>query len=345
MSKRPSRHSSIVSDLELRATLETGLSHYFGKQAIIRQIKRRVSDYCSSYLIEDLDVTLDGGKVLQLVFKDVSHCAIIPNAREVKPAFLHNPLREIESYRDILASHQLGTPVCYGAVAEHEHGRYWLFLERVQPTMLWQTGDFAIWLKAARWLAAMHSRLNGRQVVQAQHLLCYDEKYYWRWLYRAQEFIGANDRTDRKTVAASIDRLAGCYNTVVERLLRLPSSFIHGEFYPSNIMVAQDGDITRICPVDWEMAAMGPGLIDLAALSSGGWSPQNKKALALAYLEALPQSPDAWRDEHTFLADLEFCRLHLAVQLLGWSSNWSPPAEHDRNWLAIAIQIAEELEL
>jgi aminoglycoside phosphotransferase (APT) family kinase protein len=42
-----------------------------------------------------------------------------------------------------------------------------------------------------------------------------------------------------------------------------------------------------VCPVDWEMAAVGPGLVDLAALSAGGWTAPEREALALAYYAAL----------------------------------------------------------
>lgn len=342
MSERP---STLVPRHELMAALEAGLSRHFSRTQTIRKMKRRLSAYCSSYHIENLDVTLDDGRLLQLVFKDVSADALIPDCRTVKPEFLYNPLREIECYRDLLAGHSLGTPIFYGAVTDGERGRHWLFLERVPPTMLWQIGDFEIWKSAARWLAVMHTHFAGIDAERAPYLLHYDEAFCWRWMHRAQKFLCANDRPADGNAAASINWLAGRYGTVVEKMIRHPHVFIHGEFYPANVMVNSDEDGTRLCPLDWEMAAIGPALIDVAALSSGNWSAPEKKALALAYLEALPTLPDAWRDEKEFLTDLEFCRLHQAVQLLGWAPHWSPPPEHHRNWLAIAIRIAEELGL
>jgi thiamine kinase-like enzyme len=35
----------------------------------------------------------------------------------------------------------------------------------------------------------------------------------------------------------------------------------------------------RVCPVDWEMAAVGPGLIDLAALTAGWWTAHDSRAV------------------------------------------------------------------
>jgi hypothetical protein len=42
---------------------------------------------------------------------------------------------------------------------------------------------------------------------------------------------------------------------------------------------------------------------------------------------------------------LDFCRLHLSIQLLGWASEWSPPKRHARNWLHEAFRLADKLGL
>src|SRR5687768_18215786 len=40
----------------------------------------------------------------------------------------------------------------------------------------------------------------------------------------------------------------------------LPEMLFHGEFYPSNVLVDASARPTRVCPIDWEMAARGPAL-------------------------------------------------------------------------------------
>lgn len=50
-------------------------------------------------------------------------------------------------------------------------------------------------------------------------------------------------------------------------------------------------------------------------------------------------------DEEALVADLDRCRLHLALRSLGWSPAWSPPPEHARDWLAEALELAERLDL
>ena len=76
-----------------------------------------------------------------------------------------------------------------------------------------------------------------------------------------------------------LDRIARGYAPVVARLAAMPRTVIHGEFYPCNILIRGTGPRARVCPVDWELAAVGPGLIDLAALMTG-WDDRAQRALA-----------------------------------------------------------------
>lgn len=97
-----------------------------------------------------------------------------------------------------------------------------------------------------------------------------------------------------------------------------------------------------MCAVDWEMAGLGPGLLDLAALSSG-WDEAHRRELALAYRAALRPRPGWPPGEGELLALLDSASLCLAVQWLGWSPGWSPPPEHARDWLGEAALLAERL--
>ncbi len=42
---------------------------------------------------------------------------------------------------------------------------------------------------------------------------------------------------------------------------------------------------------------------------------------------------------------LAACRLHFALQWLGWSADWRPPAEHAHDWLGEALELARNLGL
>ncbi|HEX5417691.1 MAG TPA: aminoglycoside phosphotransferase family protein, partial [Chloroflexota bacterium] len=93
----------------------------------------------------------------------------------------------------------------------------------------------------------------------------------------------------------------------------------------------------------WEMAALGPGLIDLAALSAGSWTEEQRRALAEVYYAAL--APGSWPEIGALLDALDYCRLHLAVQWLGWSDVWSPPPERAHDWLSEAFFLMEKIGL
>src|SRR5690242_20484407 len=91
-----------ASTEELQETLQDALSVHFGEQRRICGLRRRRSNYSSSYAIETLDLTLTGGKHLSLVFKDLSPGSMLPEARQVRPDFLFRPEREIATYRFVL---------------------------------------------------------------------------------------------------------------------------------------------------------------------------------------------------------------------------------------------------
>lgn len=270
-----------------------------------------------------------------------------PELRAAKPAFVYDPYRELEAYRRLLPGAHLGTAVCYGGVVQPvgaERERYWLFLERVTGQDLYLVGDLALWQQAAAWLAALHAQTQRRPgvVAQAAHLLRYDAGYYARWQERACSFLA--QRTPPGLPAHEIDELCAVYGSAANLLLALPQVWIHGEFYASNVLI-QSGEMgVRVCPVDWEMTGLGPGLMDVAALTAGNWPPAARAAMVESYYHALADQDMARPSPADFAVHLACCRLHSAMQWLGWSLTWSPPPEHAHDWLAEARSLAAELD-
>jgi hypothetical protein len=280
-------------------------------------ISRRPSEYRSSAPILELEVATDSG-VRRIVVKDLGRAALTEQARRAKPAFLHDPLREIEVYRSLLDGARLGTARFHGALVDAERDCYWLAIEKVPGVELYQVGELERWQDAARWLARMHDRFAGRTLPNC--LLRYDEQFFVRWLERAR-------------AVSKLDDLAH-YGEVARRLASLPRTLLHGELYASNVLVEED----RVCAVDWELAAVGPGVVDLAALTMG-WPDAERILLADAYGEALASAPA----REKLLADLDRASLHLAVQWLGWSDAWSPPPDHARDFHADVARFADRV--
>ena len=313
-----------MTDGDLRASLESVL----GRR--VQAISRLPSAYRSSFAIENLDLTFDDGRRLALVFKDLGRSALTPAAQGAKPEELLDPCREIEAYLEVLGPEGIDTAACHGAVSDPDRGRYWLFLERVDALPLWQMSDAGAWEEAAAWLADLHGRAVPRR---HGHLLRYDARYFEGWIERAVAF----------SPRGSLDNVAAAWKGVVERLLAWPQAFVHGEFYASNVLIRDATMRRRVVPIDWEMAGFGPGLLDLAALTSGGWGPAEREQLALLYHRSLPSRLRPSADE--LLSALAYFRLFIAVQWLGWSQHWEPPAEHAHDWLAEARAVGRELRL
>ncbi len=199
-----------------------------------------------------------------------------------------------------------------------------LVVEKVPGVELWQVGDLVVWEGVARWLAGFHARFAGRADearTANPYLLRHDADWFRRWGQRAAGALAAADDPRAARLLHSLRR----YDEVVDPLAALPVTVVHGEFYPSNVLV--DGG--RVCPVDWEMSATGPGAVDLAALV-GGWDAAARHRLVAAYGAV---------DE----ADLDRARLHLALQWLGWSPAWQAPAQHAHDWIGEAVEMTERL--
>jgi thiamine kinase-like enzyme len=282
----------------------------------VARLARRPSPFATSHALEEVDAELPSGERLALILKRLGDDALHESARAAKPDFLRDPRREIEVYEHVLADAGLGTPRCYGS------GPDWLLLERVAGMELRFVGERATWERAAGWLAGMHARLRPGG---ATRLLRHDRASLARWAERAARN------------APEVEGVAARHPALADRLDAQPTAVLHGELYPSNVLVAGD----RICPIDWEVAAVGPALLDLAALTAGrGWSEADRRAIALAYRDALADPPD----EDAFLADLDAARLYAALQWLGWATEaWRPPRAHRNDWTAEALEAAARL--
>jgi aminoglycoside phosphotransferase (APT) family kinase protein len=301
--------------------LRDAVVRLFGEAELVA---RRLHPYRSSFAIEELDLRLGDGELLSLVFKDLGLSGLNPAGRSAKPLHLHDPRREIDVYTSILAAYNLGTATCYGSVVDPGRKRHWLFLERVAGVPLWQLDDRDVLQTVARWLARLHATVEPPR--DQQHLLRYDRAYYGGWLRRA--VAAAPD--------SGLEGLRARYEHAVARIATAQPTFVHGELYPSNVLIVAGEDI-RVCPVDWELSGIATGMLDVAALTTG--LPDTDASLFVdAYSADLPEI----HDDPAEL--LECCRLYLAVQWVARSEHWTSPLEHARDWAAEAIVAAERLE-
>jgi len=165
-------------------------------------------------------------------------------------------------------------------------------------------------------------------------LLQFDADLFRLWVDRAARFAPMSARGTVERVRAGSDEVIG-------RVAALPRTFIHGEFYASNVLVQSTEGELRVCPVDWEMAGMGTGLLDFAALTTG-WGEPERTSLESAYRDAHRQ---LGLDDAAFSSALDCCRLELCLRWLGWAEQWSPPPQHTHDWAQEAGRLADRLGL
>jgi len=332
---------------EIETALGAVIASHFGGHWKIKRWRRRLSRYSSSYPVENLFVEMNRGQALRMVFKDLSPESLLPTARRVRPHFLYHPRREIEAYQSVLSQLHPGTATFYGAKTDPQKEHYWLFLERVDGPLLWQVGRMETWREAARWLAHFHNafgtfRRKNDQPEQGQ-LRRLDGSFFAQWAQRAEDHLRHQSSIRGPQTRQKFERLINHYDRLVGRLVQLPTTLIHGEFYPSNIIVRGSSRSGRICPIDWELAAIGPEMLDLGALTSGAWSDDDRRDMVAAYRETRRAVDGSVCSMSDLTEAVDCCRLHLSMQLVGWAPAWSPPRQHARNWLRDAIQLAERL--
>ena len=232
-----------------------------------------------------------------------------------KPAPIGDRFREWELYA-AGALDGLDAPECVAASPAGAGPEPWLVLDRIDGIPLWQADGLEPWQATARWLA----RLHATPAPAVARLLRHDRAYL-------------------RSVTATAAELAADVRAAVDRAITLvsadPPVFLHGELYPSNVIVQATPSGSRIRPIDWETAGTGPWALDLAALIAGNWPRRRRAAIVDAYARERGLEPNQLEPA------LDAARLLVAVQWLGWS--WGadgPPPEHRHDWAADTDELA-----
>jgi hypothetical protein len=325
------------ADATVRERLERALAETRGEPVAVAELSRRPFEYETSFAIDALDVLLAGGEQLALIVKDLG-AGLSPAAAGAKPAFTLDPRREVAVYRELLAGSGLSTPHLYGTWLDPAAGGAWLFLERVEGEVLTDVGEAAIWREAAAWSAGLDAAVADGSAGPTVPLLHRDGVWHRHWLEAAAATLAEDQGEDAASLAA---RLRADRDHLVERLEELPTTFVHGELYASNVLIERGAGTTRIAPVDWELAGLGPYALDLAALVAG-WGESERMEMIGAFHEALPPPLRELGLERTVQAT-DLCRLALAVQWIGWARGWQPPEGHRHDWAAEATELLDRV--
>jgi aminoglycoside phosphotransferase (APT) family kinase protein len=270
----------------------------------VTAVRRRRCDYASSYEANVLTVQFTGGEEIKVFFKNlgVTRCPK-DRARQRRD-------RERAVYRDLLAAADLGTPRYYGSVWDERRGRYWLFLEFVEGTQL-RSCELDFWAAAAGWLGRFQGHfapLCGR-LSACDFLARHDADFFRSKAEQALREVGQISRP----LASRLAGVLGDYGRLVGVLATQPRTLVHGDYRPCNILVVPGPGAVRVCPVDWERAAWGPALYDLAFLSDGLEPPELDRLLEAYRREAAGEGlavPDLEGLRHAVICFRLFAVIH-----------------------------------
>jgi aminoglycoside/choline kinase family phosphotransferase len=330
-------------------TLETGLSRLAGDRVRVRAIRDKNFAKGTSFAIRPIDVELESGERLPVIFKDLNPLRQAPTAKRVRRLELGRSRRELWMYQQVLPSLGLGTPRLYGSRWEPERGNLWLFLEDVGPHRLGHSLDLDRYVQAAAWAARFHAAAPATS--GDERLLRFDRAYYERLGRRLEARLERVIKQDRPLVERA---LAG-YGELVQLVDVLPSGMIHGEFFGKNVLLRPDRSADAIAVIDWETAAIGPRYVDLVSISAGRWTRSQRMAMRRAYFEAgnstaarppgHPPAPvqvsggERW---DRFNAEVDLVAL---LQAVGWLGFWASGDVADRKYVSRVSRWIRELRL
>jgi hypothetical protein len=244
----------------LRERLERLVPAILGASPAIISVQRKRSDYSSSYHSDIITVQFNTGEHLKLFLKNFGF------SRFLKDGAKQRRDRERGVYQVLLAGTDLGAAKYYGSVWDESRETYWLLLELVNGAEA-RFCKVEYWVAAAGWLGRLQGYFgrHPERLSACDFLMRHDADFF-----RLKAKLALSEVSQISIpLAGRLASLLDGYDRIVDVMASQPRTLAHGHFRPCNIMVDVNADPVRICPVDWEQAAIGSALYDLALISDG----------------------------------------------------------------------------
>jgi Phosphotransferase enzyme family len=292
----------------LRQCLGATLPKALGRPCAITSVRPRRFDLATSYSAQVVDVRLDSGDQVKIFLKDFGSTV------RPKEAPKRRREREIGVYRELLAGAGLGTTAYYGSVLDEAQSRFWLLLEFVEGTPVGYLDIANWWAPAAGQLGRLHGHFarQADRLRGCDFLARHDADFFWS---RAELAVRCVDHV-APHLGGEVARIVGRYGAFVGVLAGQPRTLVQGGCRPSNILVNVADDPGRVCIIDWEDAALGAPLLDLAYLLDG-IEPPTLDPLLDAYLREARPYDLALPPRRDLKYILDCFRLHMTLTMLG----------------------------
>jgi hypothetical protein len=304
---------SVPGDHEqvLRLCLEPIVARDYGaRPSDITAIERKRSEFSSFYASDVITVRLTDGNHFKVFLKDFG------TFDHVKDTMKERREREIIVYRDILADAGLDTAKYYGSVCDETSGRFWLLLEFVEGLPVSHL-EFEDWVPAAGWLGRMYGYFSSHPQLweNCGALMQHDDQFFQSIAQQALRSVTEFSCE----LGRRLDPIVGRYDKAVGVMTRQPRTLVHGTYRPAQIIIDKTQTPARICPVDFEKAAVGASLYDLTFLVDG-FDPPRLKQLFDAYRAEAQRCGVSVPDDEQMKHIVDCFRLHRVM-----------------NWLAVSI--------
>jgi thiamine kinase-like enzyme len=306
----------------LTKTVQDMLSDLLHRPVVVEQLSRSASRFAARLPAEVVTVKLRSGEKHMLFLKSLGD-------EESDHPDKQRRDRELLVYGDLFSGRALPVPGWVGGGWNDAIGRYDLYLEHIDDWSL-RYQDLEYWYLAADRLGDLHRAFaRAREDLTAsEYLLRFDAAHFEAWAHRAVEAVrGQSTHLGRRH-----ERVVRAFHKGGELLAAQPPTLVHNDLSAKNVLVDRSARPTRVCFIDWEMAGIGCGLLDLAHLKYG-FGPAQEARLCATYYEAVRES-DVLPSQEELTAVMAACEIHETNVRLWSSPRWSLPEGRLEEWVS-----------
>ncbi|HEV8379253.1 MAG TPA: phosphotransferase [Tepidisphaeraceae bacterium] len=308
------------------------LSADAGRQVHVREISRQRSPFATLFPAEVLSVFLGDGSEIRLFLKHLG-------AEQPEQPDKHRRDREVLIYQTLLRDQRLPIPHFYGSRYNAQTARHEIYLEYVEAWPL-KYHHLEHWFTAAKRLADFHAHFASRAefLRNCDFLLHLDENYFTAWAQRAGTALASQSAE----LTGRLEEIVAHYTQVAQLLTDQPPTLVHNDLAPKNVIADPTHSPTRICLVDWEMAGIGCGLLDLVHLKYG-LQPDQDEQMVAAYRSGLRMTNLLPDDDREFARVLAACELHKTLYRVAHSPDWHLPMTTLAQWVTDAEEFLRQI--
>ena len=290
----------------LRTCIERIVAEQFNASpSSIAAIEQKRSQFSSFYAADVVTIRLTSGKEFKVFLKNFG------SFHHAKDTMKDRREREVIVYRDVLAGSDLGTPKYYGSVWDESAGRFWLLLEFVEGLPMSHL-EFEDWIPPAGWLGRMYGYFSKHpeKWEKCDALVRHDSAFFNSIAEEALRTVSEYSSDLGKRLEPIVRR----YDKAVGVMTSQPRTLVHGTYRPPQIIIDKSRDPMRICPVDFEKAAIGASLYDLTFIADGFDTPRLHR-LFEAYRDEAERAGVDVPDDREMTHIVDCFRLH---RIMNW---------------------------